>query len=231
MLFVICMMALLSMGVAVMVVFLAKRWPTTQGTGCSPAVRYDEMRFNLFNSTLNSLSIAAGIKPPRLAVMKLPSPNSYGIDSGYTPMICVTPSLLEQELTDQQMEAIMAVAVAKILLGPRGKLPAEKSAPPLEVRADILAVRITKQPRALEEAIVKVAEWLTHAPARPRGVTPSRMFLEPPLPGPWNRARNRARLEMIKSRLENLEKMERGTWQPFERVRDSKPVTLPTGWE
>jgi Zn-dependent protease with chaperone function len=207
--------------------------------GLTPAVKFDEARFDLFNNALDSLCIAAGIEKRRLAVMKLRSANSYVINSGETGMIAVTPDLLELELTAQQVEAVMAVAVAKVVLQPLPAKPESlkekdivppQASTPLEIRADTLAARITGQPEALREAILKVAAMVARAPAWPYRVPSSDMFVAPPAIGYRASRRTETGMDILKSRLENLEKMERGTWQPFERVRDSKPVTLPKGW-
>lgn len=126
---------------------------SNQMSGQTPATRFDEKRYKIFSGALDSLCIAVGIKPMRLAVMKLRSPNSCLIEAGHTSMIAVTPDLLEQDLTGQRVEAIIAVAVAKLILDPlhvkshslkEGDLvPEHTQTPLLEVRADTLAARIT----------------------------------------------------------------------------------------
>ncbi|HEY5492968.1 MAG TPA: hypothetical protein VIK15_00115 [Candidatus Anoxymicrobiaceae bacterium] len=218
-----------------------------------PMVEYDRTRFNLFLSSMDALSLGLGVQAPPLVVLGVPFPDSYVTGFG-SKAIVVTPSLLELDLTDQEVEAIMAAGLAKMIdlrmvpswpdiyseLKVEGDIIAEISMFTWDqdsvtrcasvLRADALAARLTGQPGALQSAIVKL-----HAVFE--GVVLSRrrslhvQFIEIPPSSIFKKPSDKLAEELTRLRLENLERIEAGKRPDFSELRDGRPVVGPKGWE
>jgi Zn-dependent protease with chaperone function len=63
---------------------------------------------------LEGLAIAAGITPPRYAVIEDPAPNSFGVGTKPKDAIVAVTSGLCDELTRDQLEAVLAYEVTRI---------------------------------------------------------------------------------------------------------------------
>jgi len=118
--------------------------------------------------------------------------------------------------------------------------------PELMLLQDTWAARLTKNPKALKNAIAKSCDLLKDKPVEAAFSDPL-VFVEPVYyrldrhRWYWATYRNpqaaqqlataRGRDRIIQLRLENLDCIEQGMSQPFAEVRDGTPVTKPPGWE
>ena len=228
--------------VAYVVMRLFRRAPPTES--------YDRARFNLFRSSLDGVSLGLGLEAPGLVVLNELFPDSFVTRVGGKRVVAISPPLLGLDLTNQEVEAIMAVGLANIL-----SLRTEHSRPDIHqqlqvdsditdqvssftsdkstalyckvvLRSDTLATRITGQPGALQSAIVKVIEALEKAP-KPLFNSLEKVLVQPPGFG----GRSDLNEELTRLRLENLERMKAGKRPAFSELRDGKPVVEPKGWE
>ncbi|MFH1149169.1 MAG: hypothetical protein V1748_01710 [Actinomycetota bacterium] len=234
--------ALGAAGVAAITVMLTHRLAVSRfsGRGRRVADSYSTKRCHRFREAFDAVSIGLGIQAPPLEVMDLPSPNAYVLPGGRG--LAVTPTLLEQDMSDQQVEAVMAAILARLILMPKPAVPLQRrgsveEGPVLsdEIRhryalganeymnrpgvlADTLAARITGNPRALIEAIVQVSWLVKKKRVTPFGVRPAMMFIRPSMAG-------------VQERVESLEGLEKGMRRPYHEVRDGRPTAMPEAWD
>ena len=222
-------------------------------TRLRPVDDYDGTRFERFNDSLAALSLGVGIQAPGLIVMKAGFPDAWVATFGTGHVIAVSPSLLSMDLTDQEVEAIMAASLARMI--DKRIVPSwpdvykELDLPPdimaqagditlsdrasyyiWALRADTLAARLTGQPHTLQSAITKVNEVLERMPQRTMYGT-QLWFVEPLVVGPFMRSGSKVRMELTRLRLENLERIEVGKVPAFSELRGGRPVVGPKGWE
>ena len=219
-----------------------------------PAASYDTTRYNLFRSSLEALSLGVGAEAPALLVMETGFPDSWVDSRTGARVIAVSPVLLSMDLTDQEIEAIVATGLARMI--DRRALPSwpdiyeeldvdadiigqiqdftwdsRKAAYcTWALRADALAARLTGQPGALQSAITKVKAALNRVPQR-FGYGSQLWFVDPLILGPLTRSSNKVREELTRLRLESLERIEAGKRPDFSELRDGRPVVGPKGWE
>jgi len=74
---------------------------------------YDHRRYDIFNNALDAVCLGMGQDAPLVIVVDLPSPNSFNPLFGGKRVVAVTPALLSFDLTQAEVEAVMAVAAAK----------------------------------------------------------------------------------------------------------------------
>ena len=213
---------------------------------------YDRTRFALFEDRLASVSIGAGIETPSLIVHDTPLPDAFIARTSQGLEVGVGPSLLTMPLTNQEVEAIMAACVAKMIdmrMAPAWSDVHEKlsvsdniaskmrsciSDPSFHVyclsvlRADTLAARITGQPDALRSAIAKVAGALKAMP-QPVSLAPQPYWFVEPLHTGW-KVWNDAFTALPDLRIQNLGLIETGARPAFSELRDGRPVVEPEGW-
>jgi hypothetical protein len=198
-----------------------------------------------------------------------PPPPAYPLK----PKFALGAPLLQTHLEYYEDEAIMAVLLARTIISPMGdpntgsigsyydhwvkelglstnvventRTEFTNDSTCLYVLlADAYAARLTGQPMALKQAILKSDALLRVNPSRPRDVLPNLMFVEPAssnqggrvnLPG-WMfqmsvHSSGRQRDRILELRVESLDFIAQGMRQPFEEVRGGIPVTKPEGWE
>jgi hypothetical protein len=159
---------------------------------------YDGIRLSRFRDSLDAVSIGAGVKAPDIKVVDLPAPLAYLAGSEYDSVFAITYELLDADFTSAEIEAIVAVLLAKTIVHPA--LCLRKQARNLEINpamlaeirsaygngvggfnnigldclmvilTDTFAVRETGNPMALESAIVKSAKMLEAEKVRVRGL-------------------------------------------------------------
>jgi hypothetical protein len=198
-----------------------------------------------------------------------PPPPAYPLK----PKFALGAPLLETHLEYYEDEAIMAVMLARTIISPMGdpntgalgsyydhwvkelglstniventRLEFMNDSTCLYVLlADAYAARLTGQPKALKQAILKSDALLRVNPNRPRDVLPNLMFVEPASSNQSGRVNlpgfmfqmsvhtsGRQRDRILELRVQSLDFIAQGTHQPFEEVRDGMPVTKPEGWE
>jgi len=79
--------------------------------------KYDALEYRSFTDALEGVSIAAGLNPPPLKVLGIPTVNSIAFREGGKPGVGVTAEALAAGLSRQEKEAMMAHEVAHIVLG------------------------------------------------------------------------------------------------------------------
>jgi len=220
----------------------------------TPTREFDTARFKLFKSSLETVAIGLGHTPPELVVVEDTSPNAYIVDPRVRNVIAVSKPLLALDLTDQQVEAIMAAMLARIVVSESstGKpdLPEMRELLPetysrmLEstwragevlygdwiLRCDGLASKVTGNPLALSQAIDKVHKGVMR---RREGVNlPSAYLAFVELPTDEKRFDRTAGFSdlLVQIRIENLEHIRTGSRTPFSSVRDGRSVVQPEGW-
>ena len=243
--------AMIIVGVILGLLFVIRLWqPTVKYL--HRVKDYDTVRFNRFKSALDGVSVGLGIEPPGLIVMDAPFPDSCITTVGGKPSVVVSPELLAMDLTDHEVEAVMATGAAKAVydrmerswpdvfdemkvpgdISRRGKNVAwnekRSSYCSFVLRTDTLAARTTGEPGALRSAIEKVRDAVVHTPQRVAYV-PSDRFVDPPLTR--GKRQNRLYEQLNSLRLENLERMMAGERQAFSELRGGKPVVAPKGWQ
>lgn len=80
-----------------------------------PIPVYDAARYNLFRSSLDALSLGVGTQAPGLAVREVGFPDAWVEGYGARGVVAVSPGLLSMTLTDQEVEAIMAASLARMI--------------------------------------------------------------------------------------------------------------------
>ena len=145
---------------------------------------FDSSRFKFFKSSLEAVAIGLGHAPPHLVVVKDISPNAYIVDAHLRNEIAVSKSLLSLDLTDQQVEAVMAAMLARMVVSESSTgeqdLPEMRELSPETyarihastwragevwygdwvLRCDGLASKVTGNPQALSQAIDNVYKAL-----------------------------------------------------------------------
>lgn len=77
----------------------------------------DHVSLNVFQNALEGVSVAAGVDPPRLLVLDLPTANSISLFDTGRPAVGVTTEALEAALPRRCAEAMMAHELSHVLLG------------------------------------------------------------------------------------------------------------------
>lgn len=77
----------------------------------------DPVSFSVFQNALEGVSVAAGVSPPRLLVLDLPTANSISLFDAGRPAVGVTAEALEAALPRRCAEAMMAHELSHVLLG------------------------------------------------------------------------------------------------------------------
>ncbi|MFH1150505.1 MAG: M48 family metalloprotease [Actinomycetota bacterium] len=75
---------------------------------------YDRHRFHVFQEAAEAAAIAAGVRPPGVVVVGMPTANALTFEVGGRPVIGVTPELLDAKLSGPEVEAMMAHQVAHV---------------------------------------------------------------------------------------------------------------------
>ena len=218
-----------------------------------PVPVYDVARYNLFRSSLDALSLGVGVQAPGLLVMEPGFPDAWVATFGTGAVIAVSPGLLSMDLSDQEIEGIMAASLARMIdkrmvrswpdVYKELDLPPDIMAQAGDItlgdrasyciwalRADTLAARLTGQPHTLQSAITKVNDVLERMPQRTMYGT-QLWFVEPLVIGPFMRSGSKVRTELTSLRMENLERIEAGQRPAFSELREGRPVVGPKGWE
>jgi hypothetical protein len=186
--------------------------------------------------------------------MLITAPDAWVEGYGARGVVAVSPGLLSMTLTDQEVEAIMAASLARMIdrrmvrswpdtyerldLPPDiitrvqnlGRTGAGTAYLTWSLRADTLAARLTGHPHIMQSAIVKVTEVLDRMPQRPMHGSPL-WFVDPLVVGPFMASGSHVRTELTRLRLENLERIEAGQRPAFSELREGRPVVGPKGWE
>ena len=214
---------------------------------------YSRLRFDAFSSALDAVSLGVGLSAPPLVVLDIPFPDSYvAVVKGKTSIV-VTPALLDMALTGQEVEAVMATGLARMIdsrdapawrdVHERLKVDSEITermisfAPDVAVRyrsmlrADTLAAKITGQPGALRSAMMKFVDALNGYRMSHAGRYRRMAYVEIPPSSVFNKPSDAVNEELIKLRLANFEEIESGKMPDFSVVRDARPVVQPEGWE
>ena len=101
---------------------LLKVW--NQFTAVTAEVReYDVERFKLFKDSLDAVSLGLGLQPPALTVVNMKTANSLSFTKGGRKFVGVSPSLLSADLTQAEVEAVMAHEIAHTASGESLKRP------------------------------------------------------------------------------------------------------------
>lgn len=174
--------------------------------------KYDPARYKRFRDYLDAVSLGAGVERPDLVVTKLDSPLAYVHPSRG---IAITKGLLDADIEDAHVESIMAVLLARKVLGTGEAATKEAFAHRADeiglneylvetvrsefcndssclfhLLADTYAARLIGQPDAIASAIVEADRMLVGHPKRPSRVEPRLIFVEPPLAfgesSPWS---------------------------------------------
>ena len=101
---------------------LLKVW--NQFTAVTAEVReYDAGRFKLFKDSLDTVSLGLGLQPPMLSVVNMKTANSLSYTKGGRKFVGVSPELLSADLTQAEVEAVMAHQIAHTASGESLKRP------------------------------------------------------------------------------------------------------------
>lgn len=235
-----------------MLIYLRSWYRVTRHT---PAREFADSRFQFFKSNLETVAIGLGHAPPDLVVVEDASPNAYIVDPRkLRNVIAVSKPLLALDLTDQQVEAIMAAMLARIVVSESstGKpdLPEMRELLPetysrmLEstwragevlygdwiLRCDGLASKVTGNPLALSQAIDKVHKGVMRMREGVNLLSAYLAFVEPPTDEKrFDRTAGFSDL-LVQIRIENLEHIRTGGRAPFSSVRNGRSVVQPEGW-
>jgi Zn-dependent protease with chaperone function len=79
--------------------------------------RPDNLSLNVFQNALEGVSVAAGLDPPQLLVLDLPTTNSIALFHADKPAVAITAEALEASLPRRVAEAMMAHELSHVLLG------------------------------------------------------------------------------------------------------------------
>jgi Zn-dependent protease with chaperone function len=218
------------------------------------AVTFDQTRLKLFNDSLQAVSLGLGVGAPNLVVLALPVPDLLVTDFGGRKTLALSPQLLELDLTNQEVEAVMATGLAKMIdsrivpswpdiyeeLKVDGDITGQIQSFTWDqnivtyctsvLRSDTLAAKITGQPGALQSAITKIHEVVKNS-TRIRGRAPVEPFGRLPIAFFNSKKITKLSDELTRLRLENLERIEAGERPDFSELRDGRPVVGPKGWE
>ncbi|MHB8895321.1 MAG: hypothetical protein ACYC99_09130 [Candidatus Geothermincolia bacterium] len=233
-----------------------------------PYQAIDAAKFKRFQDCLDALSLGIGRTSPPLLVTNVPEPLAY-VGFYKSRALAITNDMLHADFTYQEIEAIMAVLLGMTVIDTGqeeftrdiynrwvDELKVNDSIVNLvrtdfyqdaiclfPILADMWAVRLTGQPDALKDAIVKSKRLLTLSSATPRGAEPCKTFVEPAAPQGagfinmprWlsnvrSQSSGPTRDRIIQLRLENLDIIKQGMRQPHSEMRNGMPVTRPEGW-
>ena len=219
-----------------------------------PTREYDASRLKSFKSNLETVAIGLGQRPPELVVVEDASPNAYIVDPRVKNVIAISTPLLALDLTDQQVEAIMATMLARIIVsesttGKPDSPEMRELSPEIYarmqastwrfgevwygnwiLRCDGLASKVTGNPQALSQAIDKVYKGLKRGAEGVNLTSAPLAFVEPPTDlKRFDRTAGFSDL-LVQIRIENLQYIGTGSWTPFSSVRDGRPVVQPEGW-
>ncbi|MBU1670636.1 MAG: M48 family metalloprotease [Actinobacteria bacterium] len=75
---------------------------------------YDRHRLHLFQEAAEAAAIAAGVRPPHVVPVGMPTANALTFEVGGRPAVGVTPEMLDAKLSGPEVEVVMAHQVAHI---------------------------------------------------------------------------------------------------------------------
>lgn len=181
-----------------------------KATAWTRPLKENEVAFKRYWDCLEALCIGAGKVVVPLGVMDIESPLACvyhrNADEGGPPIPVVTNQLLAADFSYQEIEAIVAVLLAKTIVDTEGFLvPGDFNRPWVKelglsdylvgitraefqddgtclfcLLADANAARLTGHPEAIASAIRKSEDLLKANEARPEKIKPQMMFVEPP---------------------------------------------------
>jgi hypothetical protein len=93
-----------------------------RGKRIAPPETYDLPKFKVFSDALEAVSIGAGVPAPPLTVTQYPQPQAYCPSRARNEAIVVTTGLIEFDMTDHQIEAIMAIVLCQKILRKRCRI-------------------------------------------------------------------------------------------------------------